>query len=243
MKSEALPLTEWVSSSRSAPLYAVLAGASESAPLQHYYRLDGRHTPLGLYLGTVYGDWHPVMPYLVELDEESPFIEWAANAGARDWGFLISTAQPVNTLYGHLQGLTQVWHQGEAVFFRYWDGAYLASIIELLGDRFTTLLPELESLWCDGHAFRWEGSEPRKPRPFPWWELPEQVASTLAKQDQGILINNLMQQLADQNGQLYWSFPEANLRFKVARFIARHPSPDSDLFPALEAALIKEVQA
>lgn len=52
-----------------------------------------------------------------------------------------------------------------------------------------------------------------------------------------------MQQLADHNGQLYWAFPEANLRCKVARFVSRHPSPDIDLFPALEAALINEVQA
>lgn len=52
-----------------------------------------------------------------------------------------------------------------------------------------------------------------------------------------------MQQLADQNGQLYWSFPEANLRLKVARFVARNPLSDSELFPALEAALCQEVQA
>lgn len=242
MKSEAMSLAEWVALPRLTPLYAVLAGASDAAPVQHYYQLDGRSTPRGLYLGTAYEDWHPVMPYLVELDEGSAFIEWAANTDARDWGFLLSTAQSVHTLYAHLQGLTQIWHQGETVFFRYWDGAYLAPIVEQLGDSFTHLLPELSSLWVSGRAFSWESSTPEVPRPFPWWSLPQTLVAMLATRDTSPLVNNLMQQLADQNGQLYWSFPEANLRFKVARFIARHPSPDIDLFPALEAALCKEVQ-
>lgn len=243
MRSEIISLPEWVGTHRSFPLYAVLAGASDAAPLQHYYQLDGRHTPRGLYLGTAYADWHPVMPYLVALDEGSAFLEWASSTPARDWGFLLSTAQPADTLYAHLQGLTQILHQGEAVFFRYWDGVYLTSIIEQLGDRFTSLLPELRELWVCGKAFEWAPSEPLAPRPFPWWSLPESLAAALAKRDPAPLVTNLMQQLADQNGQLYWSFPEANLRLKVARFVARNPLSDSELFPALEAALCQEVQA
>lgn len=242
MKSEAMSLVEWVAE-QTAPLYAVLAGASEAAPLQHYYQQDGRHTPRGLYLGTPYHDWLPLMPYLVELDRESPFIEWAETTHSRDWGFILATEQPISTLYGHFQGLTQIWHQGEAVFFRYWDGVYMSAIAEQLGDGMTKLLPELDAMWCQGNAFSWGPSEPCVARPFPWWELPPAIAAALATQDTGPLINNLMQQLADQNGQLYWSFPEANLRCKVARFISLSPSPDIDLFPALEAALIKEVQA
>lgn len=241
MKSDAMPLAEWVVK-QTAPLYAVLAGASDAAPLQHYYQLDGRHTPRGLYLGTPYHDWLPVMPYLVELDIASPFIEWAGATPSRDWGFIVATEQPLGTLYGHVQGLTQVWHQGEAVFFRYWDGVYMSAIASQLGDGMTKLLPELNALWCQGHGFSWEASEPRAVRPFPWWELPPAIAATLARQDSAPLVNNLMQQLADQNGQLYWSFPEANLRYKVARFVSRHSSPDIDLFAALEAALINEVQ-
>ncbi|MGY3856326.1 DUF4123 domain-containing protein [Aeromonas intestinalis] len=243
MRSESIPLGEWIATEDPCPLYAVLAGASDAAPLQHYYRLDGRHTPRGLYLGTPYEDWHPVMPYLVELDRGSSFIEWAATTDSRDWGFILSTAQPMATLYAHLQGLTQVWHQGEAVFFRYWDGAYLVPIAELLGDSFTTLLPELSGLWVAGHGFHWTASEAKASQPFPWWSLPEALTSALAKRDPTPLINNLMQQLADQNGQLYWSFPEANLRLKVARFVARNALSDSELFPALEAALLQEVQA
>ncbi|MGY3942931.1 DUF4123 domain-containing protein [Aeromonas tecta] len=243
MRSEVIALPEWVDAHGTSPLYALLAGASDAAPLQHYYRLDGRHTPRGLYLGTPYADWHPVMPYLVELDAGSDFIEWAANTEAHDWGCLLSTAQPVNTLYAHLQGLTQIWHQENAVFFRYWDGAYLGPIVEQLADRFTTLLPELRELWVGGRAFSWETSDPETPRPFPWWTLPEPLAEVLARRDRGPLIANLMQQLADRNGQLYWSFPEANLRFKVARFVERSNLSDSDVFPALEAALCQEVQA
>ncbi|MDO2950024.1 DUF4123 domain-containing protein [Aeromonas simiae] len=242
MKSEAMPLIEW-SRRQESPIYALLAGASEAAPLQHYYQLDGSHTPRGLYLGTPYHDWLPVMPYIVPVNRESPFIEWAAQTGSRDWGWLLATDQPIDTLYAHLQGLTQIWHLGEAVFFRYWDGFYLSTIVKQLGDGFTALLPELSALWCQGQAFSWGASEPHEVRPFPWWALPPDVAIALSKHDVGPLINNLMQQLADSNGQLYWSFPEANLRCKVARFVARHSSPDIDLFPALEAALINEVQA
>ena len=242
MKFEITPLEEWIQR-QSAPLYAVLAGASDAAPLQNYYQLDGRETPRGLYLGTPYEDWHPVMPYLVSLDKESPFIEWAQSTEASDWGWIVASEQPVDTLYAHLQGLTQIWHQGEAVFFRYWDGAYMSAIVSQLGDGMTTLLPQLGAMWCQGNGFSWEPSEPCVVRPFPWWELPPAIAAVLAGQDTGPLINNLMQQLADENGQLYWAFPEANLRCKVARFVSRYPSPDIDLFPALEAALLNEVQA
>lgn len=242
MKFEITPLEEWIQR-QSAPLYAVLAGASDAAPLQHYYQLDGRETPRGLYLGTPYEDWHPVMPYLVTLDKESPFIEWAQSTEASDWGWIVASEQPVDTLYAHLQGLTQIWHQGEAVFFRYWDGVYLKRILVQLGEGFTALMPGLSGIWVGGDGFEWAASEAAAPRAFPWWELPPAIAATLARQDPAPLINNLMQQLADHNGQLYWAFPEANLRCKVARFVSRHPSPDIDLFPALEAALINEVQA
>ncbi|PJG57635.1 DUF4123 domain-containing protein [Aeromonas cavernicola] len=243
MRSETCTVADWVAQSSPATVYGILAGASDAAPLQHYYRLDGRRTPQGLYLGTAYAQWHDVMPYLVALDADSPFIEWVAETTATDWGWLLASEQPVQTLYQHLQGLTQVWHQGQPVFFRYWDGAYLLPIVTQLGDRFTHLLPELAGLWLGGQGVRWEASEARAPREFPWWELPDPLAAQLAVQDRGTLINNLMQQLAERNGQLYWAFPEANLRYKVARFIERHPSPDTDLFPALEAALINEVQA
>ncbi|MGN4935939.1 DUF4123 domain-containing protein [Aeromonas rivipollensis] len=243
MRSEVISLPEWIGAHSSSSLYAVLAGASDAAPLQHYYQLDGRHTPRGLYLGTAYADWHPVMPYLVALDKGSAFLEWASSTSARDWGFLLSTEQLADTLYAHLQGLTQIWHQGEAVFFRYWDGVYMSAIVSQLGDGMTTLLPQLDAMWCQGNAFSWEPSEPCAVRPFPWWELPPAIAAVLAGQDTGPLINNLMQQLADENGQLYWSFPEANLRCKVARFVSRYPSPDIDLFPVLEAVLLNEVQA
>ena len=155
MKSEAMSLAEWVAVQTS-PLYAVLAGASDAAPLQHYYQLDGRHTPRGLYLGTPYHDWLPVMPYLVELDKESPFIEWAETTDARDWGFILATAQPAGTLYGHFQGLTQIWHQGEAVFFRYWDGVYMSAIVSQLGDDMTTLLPQLGR--CGVRAMHFHGN-------------------------------------------------------------------------------------
>lgn len=242
MKFETTALKEWVQM-QSAPLYALLGAASDAAPLQHYYQLDGRETPRGLYLGTPYHDWLSVMPYLVALDKDSPFIDWAETTDAHDWGWLVASDQSIDSLYAHLQGLTQVWHQGEAVFFRYWDGKYLSSIVNQLGDGMTALLPEMRSLWCLGSAFSWDLTEPRAARPFPWWALPSAIAATLARQDTGPLVNNLMQQLADQNGQLYWSFPEANLRCKVARFVSRHSSPDIDLFPALEAALINEVQA
>lgn len=242
MRFESTALKEWVQM-QSAPLYALLGAASDAAPLQHYYQLDGRDTPRGLYLGTPYHDWLSVMPYLVMLDKDSPFIDWAETTDAHDWGWLVASDQSIDSLYAHLQGLTQIWHQGEAVFFRYWDGVYLKRILVQLGEGFTALLPGVNGIWVGGDGFEWAASEAAASRAFPWWELPPAIAATLARQDPAPLINNLMQQLADHNGQLYWAFPEANLRCKVARFVSRHPSPDIDLFPALEAALINEVQA
>ncbi|WP_041997574.1 DUF4123 domain-containing protein [Aeromonas bivalvium] len=242
MISESLPLGDWLQTLNGAPLYAVLAGASDASPLLHYYRLDGRDMPQGLYLSTPYADWHAVMPYLVPLRSDSPFLPWMAECEAQDWGFVLS--QPDNTeLHGHLQGLTQVFHQGSAVFFRYWDSPYLTRIVAALADEFPKLIPGIAALWAGGHAFRWDTSPPMPPRPYPWWTVPPALANTLASQEKHTLINNLMQQLAEQNGQLYWSFPQANLRHKVARFLELRQPHSADVLPALEAALLKEVQA
>ncbi|WP_445612016.1 DUF4123 domain-containing protein [Hafnia alvei] len=110
-------------------LYAILASTNGGAALKAYYALDGKHTPQGLYADTPYANWYPVMPMLVELSPYSPFLTWVEEHATPAWGWLARSPLIESVIAQHLAGLTQVlMPNGQAVFFRYWDGRYLSSI-------------------------------------------------------------------------------------------------------------------
>ncbi|AYH01038.1 DUF4123 domain-containing protein [Pectobacterium parmentieri] len=145
-----LKLQQWLS--QSAPglrLYAVLSNVSNAQPLKYYYQLDGSHTAQGIYCNTAYKDWNEVMPYLVELSSNSPFLDWVSSTSSIDWGWLAMSDQPHQRVVDHLRGLTQVNLPNEkTVFFRYWDGQFLPLILAASTEQQQNMLMGVfNSLW------------------------------------------------------------------------------------------------
>lgn len=143
-------LQQWLANSASGHrLYAVLSNVSDAQPLKHYYQLDGSRVAEGIYHYTAYKDWHEVMPYLVELSVNSPFLAWVNETPATDWGWLAVSEQPRQRILDHLRSLTQVKLPDEKkVFFRYWDGQFLPLILAASTEQQQNqLMGVFSSLW------------------------------------------------------------------------------------------------
>lgn len=143
-------LQQWLANCASGQgLYAVLSSVSDAQPLKHYYQLDGSNVAEGIYHFTAYQDWHEVMPYLVELSVNSPFLAWVSEASSTDWGWLAVSEQPRQRILDHLRGLTQIsLPDGKTVFFRYWDTQFLPLILAASTEfQQNQLMGVFSSLW------------------------------------------------------------------------------------------------
>lgn len=130
-------------------LYALLSGPAISKALSHYYQLDGRESPEGIWLNTPYRNWHEVMPRLVMIHKDSPFLDWASKQTEQSWGWLALAPCSQGYLIQKLKILTKVkLPDNKEVFFRYWDGKYLFRILEVSDDlQQKALLGGISSLW------------------------------------------------------------------------------------------------
>lgn len=130
-------------------LYALLSGPAISKALSHYYQLDGRESPEGIWLNTPYRDWHEVMPRLVMIHKDSPFLDWVSKQTEQSWGWLALAPCSQGYLIQKLKILTKVkLPDNKEVFFRYWDGKYLFRILEVSDDlQQKALLGGISSLW------------------------------------------------------------------------------------------------
>jgi hypothetical protein len=143
-------LQQWLAHSASGQrLYAVLSSVSDAQPLKRYYQLDGSRVAEGIYHYTAYKDWHEVMPYLVELSINSPFLAWVSETSSTDWGWLAVSEQPRQRILDHLRSLTQINLPDEkTVFFRYWDGQFLPLILAASTEQQKNqLMGVFSSLW------------------------------------------------------------------------------------------------
>lgn len=213
--NQQIALRQWLTETTGSTLYAVIASTGDSDALGEYYRLDGSRTPLGLYAETPYADWFPVMPRLVQIAPDSPFLEWVQQTTHRDWGWLARSPAALNSLLAHLRGLTQiVLPNGKAVFFRYWDGRYFPAHLRFMGSDWGQILPVFSDYWINGETFAC-GVNPEAQAPeFPWWHIPQALLDSMLDDDPTPLINNLLRWLQENEGDLYRSLPEAQLRQK-----------------------------
>lgn len=130
-------------------LYTLLSGPAISKALSHYYQLDGRESPEGIWLNTTYRDWHEVMPRLVIIHKDSPFLDWVSKQIDQSWGWLALAPCSQGYLIHKLKNLTKVkLPDNKEVFFRYWDGKYLFRILKVSDDlQQKALLGGVSSLW------------------------------------------------------------------------------------------------
>lgn len=246
MPSDRLTPQAWLASQPLQPnerLYLVISNASDADPLKDFYQAQGVSGLTPIWSGTPYADWQPVMPYLAELKPNAGFLDWIASTDADDWGWLAVSSSEPDVVFEHLRSLTQVkMPDGAEVFFRFWDGRHIYPILEGLGEDAPQILPIFDRYLINGRALKTGPGVVKPPKPFPWWEVPEALVKKLAKDDPSTVIDNLMQWLSEDCPELYFAFPENNLRHKVERFVRNQP-PTEDLAERLAAQLTKEVNA
>ena len=182
------------------------------------------------------------MPYLTELKPNSIFLSWIAETDALDWGWLAVSRSEPNVVFEHLRSLTQVrMPDGTEVFFRFWDGRHIYPILKGLGDAAGEVLPVFDRYLINGKSLEVGPRVVPPAKDWPWWEVPKALLDGLTKQNPSTVVGNMMQWLKEDHAELYFSFPESNLRTKVARFVKRTPLTEENFTGLLKPHLENEV--
>ncbi|UVK99232.1 DUF4123 domain-containing protein [Pseudomonas sp. B21-048] len=222
-------------------LFAIFSSASAAEPFKAWQRSISAQAPSPIWADTAYAEWEAVMPYVGIVAADSEFLEWIAATESRDWGWLAVSSAPQEALVEHLRSLTHVLlPNGNVVFFRFWDGRYLLSILQSVDVNATQLMPVIDRCLINGEQLDIGGSALKTARDFPWWEVSESLLKHLATESATTRINNLMKWLSEDRPDLYEAFSERVLRHKVAIFLQ---APDLPQAPksALVDYLISEL--
>ncbi|UWF51930.1 DUF4123 domain-containing protein [Pseudomonas sp. N3-W] len=222
-------------------LYLIISAASDADALKTLYQTDPTAQVTPIWGGTPYASWQPVMPYLAELKTNSAFLPWIAETDELDWGWLAVSRSEPEVVLEHLRSLTQVkMPDGTEVFFRFWDGRHIYPILEGLGAEAGEILPVFERYLINGQGLEVGPRAVPKAKGWPWWEVPQGLLDGLAEKDHSTVVDNLMQWLGEDCPELFFAFPENNLRHKVERFVRQQPNTE-DMAERLAAQLTKEV--
>ncbi|MFJ2367261.1 DUF4123 domain-containing protein [Pseudomonas sp. NPDC087697] len=231
MQPDALSPRAWLDRHPLKPseqLFAVFGNASSAEPLKAWQRSSTAQAPSPIWADTAYAEWGPVMPYVGVVAAGSEFMEWVATTESRDWGWLAVSSAPQEVLVDHLRSLTQaLLPNGSAVFFRFWDGRYLLSILQSAEVDDAQLMPLIGRCLINGQALEIGGRVLETSRVFPWWEIPGALLEQLAAQSAATRINNLLKWLSEDRPDLYEAFSESVLRHKVAIFLETPDLPQA----------------
>lgn len=223
MQPDALSPHDWLDRQPLKPseqLFAVFSNASAAEPFKAWQRSIAAQAPSPIWADTAYAEWEPVMPYVGIVAEGSEFLEWIATTESRDWGWLAVASAPQEVLVEHLRSLTQVLlPNGNAVFFRFWDGRYLLPILQSAEVNATQLMPVIDRVLINGQPLDIGGNALKTSRLFPWWEVSESLLKHLASESATTRINNLLKWLSEDRPDLYEAFSMSVLRHKVAIFL------------------------
>ena len=215
-------------------LFAVFGNASSAEPFNAWQRSSPLHAPSPIWADTAYAEWEPVMPYVGIVAAGSEFLDWVATTESRDWGWLAVSSSPQDVLIEHLRSLTQVFlPNGNAVFFRFWDGHYLLPILQSAEVDVTQLLPVVGRCLINGQPLDIGGTALKTARVFPWWEISTTLLKHLCEHSNTTRLNNLLTWLSEDRPDLFEAFSESVLRHKVAIFLEEPGLP-----PAPKSALV-----
>lgn len=203
-------------------LYLVLGAASEAAPgIAYYQQQSNPPVLLPLWRNTPYAGWSEVMPHVVALSTESPFLQWIERTDADDWGWLAVSEQDLETVAAYLGSLTKVLlPSGSEAFFRFWDGSHFAAILQALDQEMADVLPIFQRYLVNGRHFQCTLPDRLPPlQPYPWWQVSQALSDRLMENNPQTLIDNLMQWLKESNPELLYQYPEETLQLKVSHFV------------------------
>ncbi|QVW23800.1 DUF4123 domain-containing protein [Pseudomonas hormoni] len=237
MQPDRLSAHDWLARQpleSSEQLYAVFGSASSAEPFKVWQSCSLLHSPSPIWADTAYAEWEAVMPYVGIVAAGSEFLQWADTAESQDWGWLAVSSAPQDVLVEHLRSLTQVLlPNGNAVFFRFWDGRYLLPILQSAEVNATQLMPVIERCLINGQPLEIGGAALKTSRVFPWWEVSETLLEHLAEQSNTTRMSNLLKWLSEDRPDLFEAFSESVLRHKVVVFLEA-----PDLPPAPKSALV-----
>ncbi|MFJ2713350.1 DUF4123 domain-containing protein [Pseudomonas sp. NPDC087346] len=231
MQPETLHPNEWLQREPLKPseqLFAIFSNASDGRP-------PLQAVPSPVWADTIYAEWDAVMPYVGIVTADREFLDWVATTQSRDWGWLAVSSAPLEIVVGHFRSLTQVlMPDGKAVFFRFWDGRYLLTILQASTVDAAQLLPVIGRALINGQSVEIGGRAQVSGLVFPWWTVPETVLAQSADQTR---VTNVMQWLSEEHPVQFEAFPEAVLRCKVRQFFHLSESEDSSQSALLEYLL------
>ncbi|MDR8364583.1 DUF4123 domain-containing protein [Pseudomonas sp. JL3] len=209
-------------------LFAIFSSASAAEPFKAWQRSITAQAPSPIWADTAYAEWEAVMPYVGTVAAGSEFLDWVAATESRDWGWLAVSCATQEALVEHLRSLTQVlMPNGNAVFFRYWDGRYVLPILQSAEVNAAQLMPVIGRCLINGQLLDIGGSALKSVGVFPWWEVSESLLNHLATESATTHINNLLKWLSEDRPDLYEAFSESVLRHKVASFLETPDLPQA----------------
>jgi hypothetical protein len=218
-------------------LFAVLSSASDGEPFKVWSGSTTAQAPSPIWADTIYAEWDAVMPFVGIVAVDSEFLDWVATTESLDWGWLAVSTASLEVVVEHFRSLTQVlMPDGNAVFFRFWDGRFLLPILQSDAVDAAQLLPMISRGLINGQALEIGGRAQVSGRVFPWWTVPDSV---LASAGDEVWVGNAVQWLSEEHPALFEAFPEVVLRCKVGQFFQSSTSEESSQ-SALLAYLLAE---
>ncbi|MCC4797671.1 hypothetical protein BCT30_22575 [Enterovibrio norvegicus] len=223
--------------------YAIFNGTSEENALKHFYRLGG-HDAKPLWSGTVYAEWHDVMPYMADVSDHAAFLTWEQQEAPDDWGIIITTEDTFENVFKHFRSLTQVWMPSSGhAFFRFYDPRFSLNVAQCCNDEQRSDLMGPCICW-NAKNRSVTNTTPTlflNEKPFPWWDVPKDVVKQLNESDKSTLIANSVKWLRENHADLYFYYPENTLQAKITRLVNRHKEEFGSLNQFLKTSLDKEV--
>ncbi len=222
-------------------MYAVFGSASAAQVFKAWQLSNPLQAPRPIWADTAYAEWEAVMPYVGIVSADSEFLRWVATTESLDWGWLAVSFAPLEAVVEHLRSLTQVLlPNGNAVFFRFWDGRYLLPILQASEVDAAQLLPVIGRCLINGQSLEVGGAAQTTARVFPWWEVPATLLEQLARQSSATLVSNLSKWLSEDRPDLHEAFSPVVLTHKIAIFLETPelpPVPKAELVEYLMAEL------
>lgn len=223
--------------------YAIFNGTSEENALKHFYRLGGNDAK-PLWSGTVYAEWHDVMPYMADVSNHATFLNWEQQEAPDDWGIIITTEDTFENVFKHFRSLTQVWMPASGhAFFRFYDPRFSLNVAQYCNDEQRSDL--MGPCICWNAKNRSVTNTTPTPflneKPFPWWDVPKDVIEKVSL-DKSVLAMNLVKGLAGEREDIYLSYPEKILEYKATRFVNRYSGDDQSYLANFIIQLEKEQQ-
>lgn len=156
MEREASPVRALLFGGEGELTYAVLDGAAVPDVLDHL--VSDTPPNVCLYRGELEPDMAEVAPYLVQLEAESPFLEWLLREGwGKSWGVFVQTTVPLEDLRRHFRRSLIVHDpEGEPMYFRYYDPRVLRIFLP------TCNAEELRSMFGPVSRFLVEAEDPAR---------------------------------------------------------------------------------